>query len=322
MELEIMTKLKSVINLYTGKYIDLDKYIDTIEYNEDENKVIFILNYLGDDENKNRMMEREIIKICKIDLGLKGVKVSYNVQDEEVVQINPSTKIIAVMSGKGGVGKSNVAVGLARSLKKLGSNVGLIDADIYGYSIPALTNTIAEPSVTGKKIKPVLSEEGIEVISAHHFLPNVENKAIIWRGVKLNSLLNHFVTDVMWSKNLDYIVIDMPPGTGDVLLNINNLFEEVHALYVTTPNEDAAYVAERVIQVANELGFKELGLVENMAFYEVDNKKHYIFGSGGAELLANKYNLEILAKIPISDDLENEYMEMASKVVKNFDNKE
>lgn len=322
MELEIMTKLKSVINLYTGKYIDLDKYIDTIEYNEDENKVIFILNYLGDDENKNRMMEREIIKICKIDLGLKGVKVSYNVQDEEVVQINPSTKIIAVMSGKGGVGKSNVAVGLARSLKKLGLNVGLIDADIYGYSVPALTNTIAEPSVTGKKIKPVLSEEGIEVISAHHFLPNVENKAIIWRGVKLNSLLNHFVTDVMWSKNLDYIVIDMPPGTGDVLLNINNLFEEVNALYVTTPNEDAAYVAERVIQVANELGFKELGLVENMAFYEVDNKKHYIFGSGGAELLANKYNLEILAKIPISDDLENEYMEIASKVVKNFDNKE
>lgn len=319
MELQILTRIKELTNLYTDKKIDVDDYIKEINYDQEQDKVLITAKQLGDDANKNRMMEREIIKICKIELGIKGVKISYLPVEtnEPVSQISSSTKVIAVMSGKGGVGKSNVTVGLARSLASKGLKVGIMDADIYGYSIPAIANAVAEPKVIEGKILPVVNPEGIEVISAHHFLPNTENKAIIWRGVKLNSLLTHFVFDVMWSKNLDYLVIDMPPGTGDVLLNINNLIDEVNSLYVTTPSDDAAYVAERVIQVGNELNFKNIGLVENMAYYQVEDQKHYIFGKDGAKKISQQYQLPIVGTLPISQDLQAEYSELADNVIKN-----
>lgn len=319
MELQIITRVKELINLYTDKPIDVDEYIKEITYQEAEDKVVMTCKQLGDDANKNRLMEREIIKICKIELGIKGVKISYLPEEkkEPESQISSSTKVIAVMSGKGGVGKSNVAVKLAQSLATLGLKVGIMDADIYGYSIPAIADAVSEPKVIDGKIMPVLNPQGIEIISAHHFLPNTENKAIIWRGMKLNSLLTHFVYDVLWSKNLDYMVIDMPPGTGDVLLNINNLIDEVNGLYVTTPSNDAAYVAERVIQVGRELNFKELGLVENMAYYPVGDDKHYIFGKDGAKTISDKFEMPILASIPIGQDLDEHYTELAHNVIKN-----
>ncbi len=317
MELQILTRVKDLINLYTNKSIDVDDYIKEITYDENQDKVIIVAKQLGDDVNKNRQIEREVVKICKIDLGIKGVKISYlpTEKSEPQSQIASETKVIAVMSGKGGVGKSNVAVGLATALRAKGLKVGIIDADIYGYSIPAIADAVSEPKVIDGKIMPVVNPQGIEIISAHHFLPNTENKAIIWRGVKLNSLLSHFVHDVMWSKNLDYIVIDMPPGTGDVLLNINNLIDEVYSLYVTTPSVDAAYVAERVIQVGQDLNFKNIGLVENMAYYQVDDTKHYIFGTDGAKAVSEKYDLPILASIPIDNELTKQYLELAENVI-------
>lgn len=319
MELQILSRIREMINLYTNKKIDIDEYIKELSYSEEEDKVIITAKELGEDSTKNKAMEREIVKMCKIELGIKGVKISYLPEEniEPISQISASTKVIAVMSGKGGVGKSNVSMGLAKGLIASGYKVGLIDADIYGYSIPRLADAVAEPKVLESKILPIVSPDGIEVISAHHFLPNTENKAIIWRGVKLNSLLTHFIYDVLWSKDLDYIVIDMPPGTGDVLLNINNLIEEVNSLYVTTPSDDAAFVAERVIQVGEELGFTQIGLVENMAYYEIDGVKHYIFGVDGAKTVSSKYNLPILASLPISKDLANQYIQLAKNVIKN-----
>lgn len=319
MELQILTRIKEMINLYTGNNIDVDEYIKEISYNQEDDKVVMIAKALGNDPTKNKTMERELIKLCKLELGIKGVKISYlpEEKEEEKSQISSTTKVIAVMSGKGGVGKSNVTVGLARALAKLGNKVGIMDADIYGYSIPAIANAIEEPKVIDGKIIPVTNPDGIEIISAHHFLPNTENKAIIWRGMKLNSLLSHFVNDVMWSKNLDYLVIDMPPGTGDVLLNINNLIDEVNSLYITTPSIDAAYVAERVIQVGEELNFIQVGLVENMAYYQIGDEKHYIFGTDGAATISEKYDLPILGKLPISQELESEYLELATNVINN-----
>lgn len=319
MELQILTRIKELTNLYTNKPIDVDDYIKELKYEEADDKVIITAKALGSDPNKNRMMEREIIKICKIDLKIKGVKISYlpEEKEEKKSQINVATKVIAVMSGKGGVGKSNVSVGLAKALARKGAKVGMIDADIYGYSIPAIADAVIEPKVIGGQIMPVVNPDGIEIISAHHFLPNTENKAIIWRGVKLNSLLTHFVYDVLWSQTLDYMVIDMPPGTGDVLLNINNLIEELNTIYVTTPSNDAAYVAERVIQVGNDLNFKNVGLVENMAYYEVDGTKHYIFGRDGAKSISEKYELPIIATIPISQDLDANYEQLAANVIQN-----
>ncbi|WOO87518.1 P-loop NTPase [Mollicutes bacterium LVI A0039] len=319
MELQIQNLIKGLTNPYTNQNIEVDQFIVEINYNQADDKVLITAKHLGDDSNLNRQIEREVIKICKIDLGIKGVKISYlpETAPEPTSRINAKTKVIAVMSGKGGVGKSNVAVGLAKALANQGAKVGMIDADIYGYSIPAIADAVAEPKVIDGNIMPVTNPEGIEIISAHHFLPNTENKAIIWRGIKLNSLLTHFVFDVLWNPNLDYMVIDMPPGTGDVLLNINNLIDEVNALYVTTPSADAAYVAERVIQVGNELGFSSIGLVENMAYYEVEGAKHYIFGKDGAKTISDLYQLPILASIPIGQELNEYYVELAKKVIKN-----
>lgn len=316
MELEILKRMMQIDNLYSNQKVNVDDYVKEIKYDENAEKVVLLLAALGDDLQKNKAMEREIIKICKIELGIKGVKISYMPSEEQGPQksISENTKIIAVSSGKGGVGKSNVAMGLSDSLQALGYKVGVIDADIYGYSIPVIADAIEEPKVIDGKIKPVVAENGIEMISAQHFLPNTENKAIIWRGVKLNSLLTHFVYDVIWDKNLDYMVIDMPPGTGDVLLNINNLFEEVNSLYVTTPSSDAAYVAERVIQVGNELGFKNIGLVENMAYYQVDGEKHYIFGQDGAKMISDKYEMPILSSIPITKGTKEYYEQLAKAV--------
>ncbi len=321
MELQILLKIKELTDLYTNQKIDVDNYIKEIKFDKQENKIVITAKQLGDDSEKNRLIEREVIKICKIDFNIKGVKMSYlpTDSDEPKLQISETTKVIAIMSGKGGVGKSNVAVGIAKALKAQGKKIGLIDADIYGYSIPALTDSISEPQVIEGKIMPVISPSGIEVISAHHFLPNTENKAIIWRGIKLNSLLNHFAYDVMWSKNLDYIVIDMPPGTGDVLLNIDNLFDQINSIYVTTPSSDAAFVAERVIQVGNELGFNNVGIVENMAYYLVDQTKHYIFGKDGAKTISEKYNLPIIGTLPISQKLTDEYNKLAKNITKLID---
>ncbi len=317
MELQIITGIKELINPYTKREINVDEYISEINYLEDENKVLFTLNRLGKDDNINRNLEREIIKICKLDLDIKGVKISYNVETEEPQSmINISTKIVAILSGKGGVGKSNVTYNLAKELSTQGKRVGIIDADIYGYSIPKIAKAIEEPYIEGAKIKPVVDENGIEIISSQYFLPETNNKAIIWRGAKLNALLTHFVNDVMWSQDLDYIFIDMPPGTGDIILNINNLFDEIYALYVTTPSEDASYVAERIIQVGNELNFKNVGLVSNMAYYLVGDEKHFIFGEEGAKKLANDYKLDLLAEIPIGTDADKYYDELAKNVIK------
>lgn len=317
MQTQIKNKIKKLNNLYKKELINFDEYVESIEYIEEQDKVLITLNKLGDNDNMNRQMEREVIKMCKIDLGIKGVKISYvpSASQEPISQISDNTKVVAVMSGKGGVGKSNVAIGLATALAKQGKKVGIMDADIYGYSIPKIAGVAREPEILGGKIKPVVNEDGIEIISAHHFLPNIENKAIIWRGVKLNSLLTHFVQDILWSKDLEYLVIDMPPGTGDVLLNINNLIDEVYGLYVTTPSEDAAYVAERVVQVAEELNFKNIGLVENMAYYQVGEDKHYIFGTEGAKNLSEQYDLPILQTIPISQKLSVEYNNLANEVI-------
>ncbi len=315
MELQILIVIKEMINLYTDQKIDVDSYVKEIKFVEDENKLLITLDALGQDAEKNRKMERELIKICKVDFQVKGVKINYLPQEENKSKISPKTQIIAIMSGKGGVGKSNVTVNLANALSNIGKKVAIMDGDIYGYSIPKLTNALKEPEVIGGKIKPIMSENGVEVISAHHFLPNNENKAIIWRGVKLNSLLNHFVYDVAWNDELDVMLIDMPPGTGDILLNIDNLFENIKALYVTTPNSDASYVAERVIQVGEQLGFEQLGIIENMAYYEVDGKKHYIFGKDGGIKTSENYNIPLIASIPICDNLDNEYIALANNII-------
>ncbi|QQE74714.1 P-loop NTPase [Brevibacillus composti] len=207
------------------------------------------------------------------------------------------TTFIAVTSGKGGVGKSTVTVNLAVSLARLGKKVGIIDADIYGFSVPDMMNIEQRPTVIGETILPV-EKFGVKVMSMGFFVE--DNSPIIWRGPMLGKMLRNFFTEVHWGENLDYLLLDLPPGTGDMALDVHTLIPQSKEIVVTTPHATAAFVAARAGAMAKKTGHEILGVVENMAWYEAkDGSKEYVFGRGGGGKLAETLATELLAQIPL-----------------------
>lgn len=218
------------------------------------------------------------------------------------MQLLQRTTIIGIASGKGGVGKSTTTVNLAVALKKQGYNVGIIDADIYGFSIPRMMGNMQRPDVLDEKtILPVWSH-GISFISAGSLVP--EDQAIVWRGPMLGKMIENFLTDVQWG-NLDYLLFDLPPGTGDVALSVAQLLPGTDMILVTTPQAAASQVASRVGSMAARTNQRIVGVIENMAYFICDNcdKKHEIFGKGGAQALAANLGVEVLARIPLVGDI-------------------
>ena len=207
-------------------------------------------------------------------------------------------KIIAVASAKGGVGKSSVAVNLALSLAAQGLRVGLMDADVYGPSVPTMLGLQEKPEVTDdRKIHPVVCR-GLQVISMGLLMP--PEQPVIWRGPLVFSALKQFLKDVMWS-DLDFLVVDMPPGTGDAQLTLIQQVPLSGVVMVTTPQEVALADVRRGINMFRETKVPVLGVVENMSYFLCpDNGKKYdIFGTGGGAEVAKQYNLPLLAEIPI-----------------------
>ena len=204
---------------------------------------------------------------------------------------------IAVCSGKGGVGKSTVTTNLAVALSKQGQRVGLIDADIYGYSIPRMMGLRKQtPTVSEKRIGPV-EKNRIKVISMGFFVP--KDQAVLWRGPLLHKAVTQFIDDVDWGA-LDYLLVDLPPGTGDICISIANKLPEAKLLVVTTPQISAYEVAVRVGVLSRETKLDVIGVVENMSFYELpDGTRDLIFGSGGGEVLARRLRADLLAEIPL-----------------------
>lgn len=212
------------------------------------------------------------------------------------------TTIIGVASGKGGVGKSTTTVNIAVALKKLGYEVGIIDADIYGFSIPRMMGNMARPeSLDEQTLLPVWAH-GIRFISAGSLVP--EDQAIIWRGPMLGKMIEQFLTNVQWGQ-LDYLLIDLPPGTGDVAMSISQMLPNTDLVLVTTPQAAAAQVASRVGSMAAKTNQRIIGVVENMAYFICDNcdKKHEIFGKGGAQALAANLGCEVLGRVPLVGDV-------------------
>ncbi len=211
-------------------------------------------------------------------------------------------KVIAVASGKGGVGKSTVAVNLAAALKKMGYNVGYLDADMYGPS---------GPTMLGAKDKQVLAKEGniliapeshgIKIMSIGLLLPS-EDTPVIWRGPVLFKALGQFLFDIDWGdEELDFLIIDLPPGTGDVQITLGQTAEIDGAIIVTTPQDVALIDVKKGIQMFNEVEIPILGIVENMSYFICpdNNKKYEIFGKSKTEEIAKQYGTEVLSKIPI-----------------------
>ncbi|MFC0190533.1 P-loop NTPase [Fictibacillus aquaticus] len=210
---------------------------------------------------------------------------------------NSKTEFIAIASGKGGVGKSTVSVNLAVSLARLGKKVGLIDADIYGFSVPDMMGIQERPKVKGDRIFPV-DRFGVKVISMAFFVE--DNAPVIWRGPMLGKMLNNFFSEVEWG-DLDYMLLDLPPGTGDVALDVHKMLPKCREVIVTTPHATAAFVAARAGSMALKTDHEILGIVENMAYFEskVTGEKEYIFGKGGGERLAEELMVPVLGNIPL-----------------------
>jgi ATP-binding protein involved in chromosome partitioning len=204
---------------------------------------------------------------------------------------------IAVASGKGGVGKSTVAVNLAVALAQEGATVGLLDADVYGPSIPLMLGAEEQPGLVDNKIIPGRAY-GIAVMSVGYILD--PEKALIWRGPLVSQLIRQFLSDVQWG-DLDYLVIDLPPGTGDVQLTLVQTIPLSGAIIVTTPQDVALADAIKGLQMFREVKTPVLGIVENMSYFVCPHCGHVaeVFGSGGGERVANKYGVPLLGQIPI-----------------------
>jgi ATP-binding protein involved in chromosome partitioning len=206
------------------------------------------------------------------------------------------TRVLAVSSGKGGVGKSSVTVNLAVALVRAGQSVGVIDADVWGFSVPGMLGVQREPVVVESSIIPPVAH-GVKVISMDYFVP--QDQAVIWRGPMLHKAIEQFLTDVWWD-DPDLLLVDMPPGTGDVAISLSQFLPRAQVLVVTTPQPTAQRVAKRAALMARRVNQEVLGVVENMSWFTGDDGKRYpIFGEGGGAELAEDLGVPLLTQIPL-----------------------
>jgi ATP-binding protein involved in chromosome partitioning len=206
------------------------------------------------------------------------------------------TRVIAITSGKGGVGKSSVAANLAVGLAARGRSVGLIDADVYGFSIPRMLGVLDPPVVVGGSlIAP--QGYGVRVMSMDYFVQ--PDQAVIWRGPLLHKALEQFLTDVFWDEP-DYLLIDTPPGTGDVAISLSQFLPRAEVLVVTTPQLTAQRVAKKAALMAEKVNQDVIGVVENMSWFTGDDGTRYpLFGAGGGEKLADELKVPLMGRIPL-----------------------
>tara|TARA_B100000073_G_scaffold332059_1_gene322149 strand:+ start:1 stop:981 length:981 start_codon:yes stop_codon:yes gene_type:complete len=243
-----------------------------------------------------------VVEMSKEDRSSLMTIARKNARDNAIpTNINTRTRVIAVGSGKGGVGKSTISTNLAVGLENLGFTTGLLDADIWGFSIPRLLGIEGRLEANkDKKIVPY-KRGGLEVVSTG-LITDDEDTALMWRGLMLSKALEQFLFDVEWG-NLDYLVIDLPPGTGDIQMALGRLLPQTELVVVTTPQLSAQKVATRVADMAKRSFIPLLGVVENMSYFESgDGNKYNIFGKGGGDELSQKFGIPLLSKIPISED--------------------
>ena len=267
-ESEIIRKLELIKNVSTVE-------IEIVEMNQDERTAVM---------EKARLRARE---------------------NAEPTKINPRTRVLAIGSGKGGVGKSTISTNIAVGLTNNGYKVGLLDADIWGFSIPRLLGIKGRIKANDEKQMIPFEHNGLKVISTG-LITEDEDTALMWRGLMLSKALEQFLQNVEWGE-LDYLIIDLPPGTGDIQMALSRLLPQAELLVVTTPQFMAQKVATRVADMAKRSFIPLLGVIENMSYFETNEGKTFnIFGEGGGSKLANQFSIPLLSCIPISEDTNNE----------------
>lgn len=255
----------------------------------------------------------EGVESVAVDMGVMSdeqkkalrVKLNGGRPEREIPFAQPGslTRVIAVTSGKGGVGKSSMTANLAAAMTKSGLKVGVMDADIYGFSIPRMLGVATEPQVIDGMIIPPVGASGVKVMSIGMFVP--DGQPVIWRGPMLHRALQQFLADVFWG-DLDVLLVDMPPGTGDVAISVAQLIPTSQILVVTTPQIAAAEVAERAGSIASQTQQKVIGVVENMSYLpQPDGSRLEIFGAGGGRSVSARltaqlgYEIPLLAQVPL-----------------------
>ena len=222
---------------------------------------------------------------------------------EEPNKMSNIGKVIGVVSGKGGVGKTLVSSLLAVSMKKLGKNVGILDADITGPSVPKAFGVHDKADACEFGIIPVKSKLGIDVMSVNLLLEN-ESDPVVWRGPVIAGVVKQFWTDVIW-KDIDYLFVDMPPGIGDVPLTVFQSLPVDGIVIVTSPQELVSMIVEKAVKMAKLMNIPIIGIIENMSYFECPDcgKRHNIYGESHIEEIAAQYNIPVLAKLPICTEL-------------------
>lgn len=298
---QVMSSLKKVVDPELHKDIVSMGMIKDLSIND--NKVSFTLELTTPACPFNSEIEQDVRNaISSIGVADLDLKVTARVMEGRSISLDellPGVKnIIAVASGKGGVGKTTVAVNLAIALSKTGAKVGLLDADIYGPSVPLMFGLKDSPQVVDNKIQPPVSE-GVKIISMGFFYEQSQ-QAGIYRGPIISGIIKQFLTDVNWGE-LDYLIIDLPPGTGDAPLTVAQTIPITGILVVTTPQEVAMNVAVKAIGMFNKLNVPIIGVVENMSYLQCPdcNSQIHIFGKGGGQKISQQYNVPFLGEIPL-----------------------
>jgi ATP-binding protein involved in chromosome partitioning len=304
---DVINKLSTVIDPDLNKDIVSMGMIKDLDLNSGNLK--FTLELTTPACPFNEQIEEDVRKAIKELDEIKNLdmNVTAKVMEGRSLDADESMKtvknIIAVASGKGGVGKSTVSLNLALALSQTGAKVGLLDADIYGPSIPLMLGMKdAAMQVEDNKLQPPESN-GIRVVS-FGFFAEQEHQAAIYRGPIISGIVKQFLVDTNWS-DLDYLIVDLPPGTGDIPLTLAQTIPITGILVVTTPQEVASSVASKAIGMFDKLNVSMLGVVENMSYFECSkcNEKHHVFGKGGAERISEKHNMPLLGAIPLNSGI-------------------
>lgn len=301
-EEQIREALAAIEEPLLGKTLGETRSIQEIEAGRKDIKVIIELpvhNYPARDELMTRISRAfdELDEERRVDVGLTTrVRAVGGVPGKG--KVPNVSNVFAVASGKGGVGKSTVAVNLALALARDGARVGLLDADVYGPSVPMMLGSNARPAISNEEKLIPPQAFGIKMMSIGFLMP--PDKALIWRGPLVAQLINQFLSDVDWGQ-LDYLVIDMPPGTGDAHLTLVQAIQLAGAVITTTPQDVAVADAVKGIRMFEEVKAPILGIIENMSYFVCPNcgESYDIFGTGGGERTAKEFGVELLGQIPI-----------------------
>ncbi len=329
---KIKQSIEHIVDPSFGKSLKETDGIKHIAIDDEKNAVTLVIGVKKVDDQTKQQLTRSLAKIIKIDLGYRGMKIDFQrvIDEESLLNKGRDIKYIGVASGKGGVGKSTVAANLALALTRLGKRVGIIDADVYGSSIPTIFDMeIVLPKANAdEKIIP-FTHEGIEIISTEFFLK--DNKPLMWRGPMLGKMLNHFFEDIAWHQELEYMIVDLPPGTGDVAMDIQKLIPQSKMLIITTPHPSASHVAIKAGYAAKELNHGLLGVVENMSYFRHNGDTIQIFGEGGGAEVAKRLETDLIAQIPIGqpesghhslfgmeEPIGVDYLGLANKLIKSL----